>query len=105
MMGRVPVTILHPFGELDTSNYQQLIAAAQAAYDTGARDMVLDLTDVPFLSSPGLAALQIVSILSKAKGFAVAGQQLSSTDGFPAAHARRSLYQRRGQRYHGMECR
>jgi hypothetical protein len=62
-LGRVPVTVLHPFGDLDASSYQDLIAAAREAYGAGSRNMVLDLADVPYLSSSGLAALQIISML------------------------------------------
>ena len=34
--GSVPVTVLSIQGDLDASNYQAVIAAAQAAYDKGA---------------------------------------------------------------------
>lgn len=61
--GRVPVTILRPHGELDASNYQELISEAQKAYETGARDILLDMGEVPFMSSSGLVALQSLATL------------------------------------------
>ncbi len=61
--GRVPVTILRPYGELDASNYQGLIAEAQKIHDAGARDILLDLGEVPFMSSSGLVALQSIAAL------------------------------------------
>jgi anti-anti-sigma regulatory factor len=61
--GKVPVTILRPHGELDASNYQVLIAEAQKAYETGARDILLDMAEVPFMSSSGLVALQSMAAL------------------------------------------
>ena len=61
--GRVPVTILHPRGELDVSNYQDLIAEARQAYATGVRDILLDLSDVSYMSSSGLVALQSIAAL------------------------------------------
>jgi anti-anti-sigma factor len=61
--GRVPVTILHLDGDLDASNYQDLIAAGKNAYDAGARDLLLDLSDVPYMSSSGLVALQSLAAL------------------------------------------
>ena len=61
--GRVPVTILRPCGELDASNYQALIAEAQKLLDAGARDVLLDLGEVPFMSSSGLVALQSIAAL------------------------------------------
>lgn len=61
--GRVPVTVLHPCGDLDASNYEALIDQAQQAYDAGARDMLLDLSEVPYISSSGLVALQSMAAL------------------------------------------
>ncbi len=66
--GRVPVTVLRPSGALDASNYQDLIAEAHRAYDTGARDMLLDLSEVPFMSSSGLVALQSIAALLRGEG-------------------------------------
>ncbi len=63
--GRVPVTILHIGGDLDASNFKDLIAAAQTAYDGGARDFLLDLSDTPYMSSSGLVALQSIAALTR----------------------------------------
>jgi anti-anti-sigma factor len=63
LAGRVPVTILRPSGDLDASNYQDLIAEAQKVYDAGARDLLLDLSEVPYMSSSGLVALQSIAAL------------------------------------------
>ena len=61
--GRVPVTILRPYGELDASNYEDLIAEAQNLHQAGVRDMLLDLGEVRFMSSSGLMALQSIAAL------------------------------------------
>jgi anti-anti-sigma factor len=61
--GRLPVTILQPHGELDASNYKELIAEAQRVYDDGVRDILLDLGDVSYMSSSGLVALQSMASL------------------------------------------
>jgi anti-anti-sigma factor len=61
--GRVPVTVLQPHGELDASNYRDLIAKAQEAHDSGARDILLDLSDVPHMSSAGLVALHRITVM------------------------------------------
>lgn len=63
VQGKVPVTVLQPRGDLDASNYQDLVLAAQTAYDGGARDLVLDLSQVPYMSSSGLVALQSIAAL------------------------------------------
>jgi anti-anti-sigma factor len=63
--GRVPVTILHPHGDLDLSSFQNLIALAETAYNEGARDILLDLSDTPYMSSSGLVALQSIAALTR----------------------------------------
>jgi len=63
VQGRVPVTVLQSHGDLDASNYQDLITKAQQAYDDGARDLLLDLSDTPYMSSSGLVALQSIAAL------------------------------------------
>jgi len=67
MQGRVPVSVLRPYGELDASNYQQLIAKAQEVYKAGARDILLDLSDTPYISSSGVMALQSVAAILRAE--------------------------------------
>ena len=61
--GRVPVTILGIHGDLDGSNYQTLIAKAKEMYDAGARDLILDMSQTPFMSSAGLVALHNIALL------------------------------------------
>lgn len=55
--GRVPVTVLRLNGNLDTSTYEQFEKSARAEIDGGAKDVIVDLTDVPYMSSAGLRAL------------------------------------------------
>lgn len=61
--GKVPVTVLKLEGDLDGSNYQDAIAGAKSLYDKGTRHMVLDLSDVPYMSSAGVVALQSIAAL------------------------------------------
>jgi anti-anti-sigma regulatory factor len=65
--GSVPVTLLSIQGDLDASNYQEVIDVAQTAYDKGARQLIIDLGDVPFMSSSGLVALHSVALLIQGK--------------------------------------
>jgi anti-anti-sigma factor len=55
--GRVPITILTLVGELDGTNYQQVIDTVAGIYEGGERHLLLDLTDLTFISSAGLVAL------------------------------------------------
>jgi anti-anti-sigma regulatory factor len=65
MQGNVPVTILKLDGQLDGQNYQELIAKAQELYNAGARDFILDLSDLSYISSAGLVALHSVALLAR----------------------------------------
>lgn len=62
--GRVPVTIFHIKGAV-TDN-QELEARAREAYDGGARSIVLDLADVPYMATAGLRALHAIFTLLRA---------------------------------------
>ncbi len=59
--GKVPVSVVHIKGDLDASSYLELVNTAQKLYNAGVRSLLLDLTDLAFISSAGLASLHIVS--------------------------------------------
>lgn len=63
--GRVDVTVLRAEGQLDGQSYQNLIAKARELFDAGARDFVLDLTDLTYISSAGLVALHSIALMLK----------------------------------------
>jgi anti-anti-sigma regulatory factor len=60
-----PVTILHLIGELDASNYQIVIDKAKEVYAEGTRNLVLDLSEVPYMGSSGLVAFHSVALLMR----------------------------------------
>jgi anti-anti-sigma regulatory factor len=61
--GRVPVAVLKLTGDLDGSSYQIAIAGAKSLYNKGARHILLDLSNVPYMSSAGIVALQSIAAL------------------------------------------
>ena len=61
--GRVPVTIVQPHGDVDASNYRELITKVESLIKADARDFVIDLSDVPFMSSAGLVGLHSIAII------------------------------------------
>src|SRR5688572_3076456 len=71
--GRVDVTVLRVEGQLDGQSYQNLIAKARELFSAGARDFVLDLSDLTYISSAGLVALHSVALLVK-------GEELPDTE-------------------------
>ena len=58
--GRVPVTLLHVTGSVDGGSYQLFQTRAQEEIERGAHDMLLDLTQVPYMSSAGLRAVNAI---------------------------------------------
>ena len=55
--GRVPVTVLHVDGNIDSSTYEQFQSTAKKLIEEGARYILVDLSHAPFVSSAGLRAL------------------------------------------------
>jgi anti-anti-sigma factor len=64
--GQVPLTIFHLKGSIDASNADQLEQAAADAYEAGARNMILDLSKVEYMSSAGLRALHSICDMLRA---------------------------------------
>jgi len=68
-------------GDLDRSNYQELVARARELHDQGIEQMLLDLSQTSFLSSSGLVAIHSVALLMQ-------GEQPSDPEhGWAAIHA------------------
>ena len=58
--GRVPVTVLKIKGKIDSDNFTQLQDKAQEAYDDGMRYLLIDFSEVPYMSSAGLRAIHAI---------------------------------------------
>ncbi|MBI5301496.1 MAG: STAS domain-containing protein [Chloroflexi bacterium] len=54
---RVSVTVFQIHGNVDASNYSELQTRVQEAIQAGMHYILLDLSDVPYMSSAGLRAL------------------------------------------------
>src|SRR3990172_7113647 len=59
----VPVTVVKPRGDLDSATYTELIDAVRKVIAEGAKDLVIDLSEVPFLSSAGLMAMHSTALM------------------------------------------
>ena len=55
--GSTGVSVVELDGELDASNYEQLIEVVRDAYARGTRSLVLDFSKLTFMASSGLFAL------------------------------------------------
>jgi anti-anti-sigma regulatory factor len=68
-------------GELDASNYRELIEQGQGLYAEGARRLVLDLSNLSYMSSSGIVALHSLAMVFR-------GQQPPDPEaGWAAFHA------------------
>ncbi|MGE5378904.1 MAG: STAS domain-containing protein [Bacteroidota bacterium] len=63
--GNVPITVVKVDGQLDGQTYQDLINKAKDLYAGGARDFLLDLSDLTYISSAGLVAIHSIALLVK----------------------------------------
>jgi anti-anti-sigma regulatory factor len=55
------IGVMHLTGEVDSSNYTEVITRAQKAYDDGTRNLLLDLAQVSYVSSAGLMAFHTIA--------------------------------------------
>lgn len=60
--GRVPVTVLHVDGNIDSTTYEAFLFKAEELMKAGARHLLLDLEHVPLVSSAGLRAFNNIFI-------------------------------------------
>lgn len=67
--GRIPVTVFQLQDRINLGNYQELEQTAKDAYDSGMRDLVIDLSQTPSLTSIGIRALVVIhKMLAKDDG-------------------------------------
>ena len=55
--GRVPITIVHVDGNIDSASYPGFQSRMEELIKNGTRHILVDLSDVPFVSSSGLRAI------------------------------------------------
>jgi|ERR671923_2064736 anti-anti-sigma regulatory factor len=60
---REPVAVMHLRGGIDASNFVQIVDKAQEIYQNPARNLILDLSEVPSISSTGLAAIHKIALV------------------------------------------
>ncbi len=77
MQGRVPVTIFHLKGDLDGNTYEQLQKKADEVFQAGTRYLILDLSQVPFISSAGIRGLHYVFNLLRTDSATESDQAIS----------------------------
>ncbi len=81
LQGSVPAAVVCIEGDLDASNYQDLIAKAREAYNAGTRHILLDLSQTRFISSSGLVAIHSIALLLRGE------RPLDLEQGWSSLHA------------------
>jgi hypothetical protein len=61
--GKMPVTIIEPRGEVDGADYRCLVDKANELWEEGAREILVHLRQVSYMSSSGLVALHNIAVL------------------------------------------
>ena len=63
--GRIPFVVMAIHGDLDASNYEQVILKAHELYQAGTRYVLLDLGAMPFMGSSGVVAIHSIALLMR----------------------------------------
>ena len=58
-----PIAVMHINGNLDASNFVEVVTKAQEIYKNPARNLIIDLSEVPYISSAGLVAIHKIALL------------------------------------------
>lgn len=63
--GRVTVSVIRVSGQLDGQSYQNLIAKAREVVESGTQNILLDLSDLTYISSAGLVSLHTIALMTR----------------------------------------
>ena len=58
-----PIAVMRLKGNLDASNFLEVVTKAQEIYQKPARNLLIDLSEVPYISSAGLVAIHKIALL------------------------------------------
>lgn len=73
--GKQPVTVFHIRGEITADSAGQLLAEAERSVEEGTRNLLLDLSNVPYIGSFGIRALSsIITLLHQASSDQTEGE-------------------------------
>ncbi|HQU38073.1 MAG: hypothetical protein CNIPEHKO_01174 [Anaerolineales bacterium] len=90
---RVEVTIVGLSGEVDGQNFQQVIDKAKELYAAGARDFLVDMSSLTYISSAGLVAIHSIALM-------VRGEPLPDTEAGWSAYRSMGKTREAGKQQH-----
>jgi anti-anti-sigma factor len=63
--GRISISVIKVTGHLDGQTYESLISKAREVVESGTRNILLDLTDLTYISSAGLVSLHTIALMTR----------------------------------------
>jgi anti-anti-sigma regulatory factor len=63
--GTAAVSVIRVSGHLDGQTYQDLISKANEVVGGGAKNILLDLSDLTYISSAGMVSLHVIALLTR----------------------------------------
>ena len=61
--GKIPIAVMKLKGDVNASNFMEVVDKAQAVYDNPARHLIIDLSEVPSISSTGHVAIHKIALI------------------------------------------
>lgn len=58
-----PIAIMQISGDIDASNYMEFVNKAQELFNNPARNLIIDLSGVPSISSTGLVGIHKIALV------------------------------------------
>jgi anti-anti-sigma regulatory factor len=63
--GRISITIIKVVGQLDGQSYESLISKAREVIEGGSRNLLIDMSELSYISSAGLVSLHTISLMAR----------------------------------------
>jgi anti-anti-sigma regulatory factor len=85
--GRVSVTIISLAGHLDGQSYQSLIQKAREVFAAGSQHLLLDLSNLTYISSAGLVSLNTIILMIRGEALPDLEQGWSTLKSMDRGHS------------------
>ncbi len=63
--GRISISVIKVSGQLDGQSYESLILKAREVIDGGIRNILLDLSELTYISSAGLVSFHTIALMTR----------------------------------------
>jgi len=87
--GKEPIAVMKLKGDINASNFMEVVDKAQELYNNPARNLILDLGEVPSVSSAGQVAIHKIALIYSGVPQSVEADE--NPDFTHSAHARKHV--------------